>query len=186
MLRTGVVQPPGRGSLYNSVVNSPSVGGVSSLSVETGAPAAVPPDSTVNLFPGAFMQMPIAIGFDARYEQIGRFLANLRAMPTTFELRSIEVTPSGAPGGLMHARAELAAFFRPAADPEASRVVVSTILFSSGRRIALVDGRIVGTGDRIRSGFVQAIEPEAVLIEGDGGGVRRVELERPVVRMAKR
>ncbi len=50
-----------------TVVNSPSVGGVSNLSVETGAPAAVPPDSTVNLFPGAFMQMPIAIGFDARY-----------------------------------------------------------------------------------------------------------------------
>jgi len=205
-----------------TVVNSPSVGGVSNLSVDSGAPAAVPPDSTVNLFPGVFMQMPIAIGFDARYEQIGRFLANLRAMPTTFELRSIEVTPSGTPGGLMHARAELAAFFRPAADPEASRVpapqvtgltpgldvvrnrpgairereaatagrapevVVSSILFSSGRRIALVDGRVVGPGDRIRSGFVQAIEPEAVLIEGDGGGVRRVELERPVVRMAKR
>jgi hypothetical protein len=205
-----------------TVVNSPSVGGVSNLSVETGAPAAVPPDSTVNLFPGAVMQMPIAIGFDARYEQVGRFLANLRAMPTTFELRSIEVTPSGAPEGLVHARAELAAFFRPAADPEAPRVpvpqvtgftpgldvvrnrpgatrdreagtagrvpevVVSTILFSSGRRIALVDGRIVGPGDRIRSGFVQAIEPEAVLIEGDGGGVRRVELDRPVVHMAKR
>ena len=84
-----------------TVVNSPSVGGVSNLSVETGAPAAVPPDSTVYLFPGAFMQMPIAIGFDARYEQIGRFLANLRAMPTTFELRSIEVTPSGAAGGWM-------------------------------------------------------------------------------------
>jgi hypothetical protein len=205
-----------------TVVNSPSVGGVSNLSVETGAPSAVPPDSTVNLFPGAFMQMPVAIGFDARYDQIGRFLANLRAMPTTFELRSVEVTPSAAPGGLMHARAELAAFYRPAADPEPSRVpapqitaltqgvavsrnrprmsrereigagertpeiVVSTILFSSGRRIALVDGRVVGPGDRIRSGFVQAIEPEAVLIEADRGGVQRVELERPIVRMAKR
>jgi hypothetical protein len=204
-----------------TVVNSPSVGGVSNLSVETGAPAAVPADSTVNLFPGVFMQMPVAIGFDARYEQIGRFLANLRAMPTTFELRSVEVTPSTAPGGLMHARAEIAAFYRPASDLVAPRVpapqvtslapvrdassdrprvtrsreagvaerapevVVSTILFSSGRRIALVDGRIVGPGDRIRSGFIHAIEPEAVLIEADRGGVQRVELERPVVRMAK-
>jgi hypothetical protein len=59
--------------------------------------------------------------------------------------------------------------------------VVSSILISDGRRLARVDGRIVGPGDRLPAGIVQSIEPDAVVFAGPDGRSRRVEIARPGV-----
>ena len=59
--------------------------------------------------------------------------------------------------------------------------VVTSILFSEGRRIARADGRIVGPGDRLGTGVVQSIEPGAVVIVEPDGRTRRFEIVRPVV-----
>jgi hypothetical protein len=64
--------------------------------------------------------------------------------------------------------------------------VVTSILFSSGRRVARVDGRIVGPGDRLRAGVVHTIEPDAVVIVDTAGRARRFEIERPVIGIGTR
>lgn len=212
-----------------ALLNSPAVGGVSNLSIETGAPSDRPIDSMGGLFPGKVMHTPVTVAFDARYEQIGRFFWNLRLLPTTFDLRSLELEPRAAPhSAMMRATATLAVFHRPVetplrpvpqprmvdvitaperrGDPSATtqsagaakaavsaaaaavppEPVVSSILLSSGRRIALVDGRIVRPGDRLPAGIVRSIEPDAVVITAAGGQTRRLALERPVIHMARR
>jgi hypothetical protein len=207
-----------------ALLNSPAVGGVSNLSIETGAPADAPADSTSRLFSETFKQTTVTLTFDARYEQIGRFFWNLRVLPTTFDLQSVELTPVGASGkGLMRAKASLLVFHQPdtATPVRASRTqavdvmtspqwgrdpfandqrvdpqgpvapkepdpVVTSILFSSGRRVAMVDGRIVRAGDQVRTGIIRDIEPAAVVIVGRDGRERRVAIARPVIRMAKR
>ena len=58
-----------------------------------------------------------------------------------------------------------------AADP-----VVRSILYSSQRRVALVDNRFVGVGDQISAGRVVAIERDAIVIETPAGAQRRVAL----------
>lgn len=210
-----------------ALMNSPAVGGVSHLSIETGVPSDGPIDSMVGLFSRKVVHTPVTVAFDARYEQIGRFFWNLRLLPTTFDLQSLEIMPGGAGAALMHAKMSLLVFHRPEAVPsrplrqpemvdvitapewrrdpfaieqrpeaatdrsaEALAVqpdpVVSSILFSSGRRVALVDGRVVRPGDRVRSGVIRSIEPDAVVIGAPGGQARRFEIERPVIRMARR
>ena len=207
-----------------AVLNSPAVGGVSNVAVETGAPEDAASDSTARLFSQTVKQTPVTLTFDARYEQIGRFFWNLRVLPTTFSLQSVELTPRGTPGaGLMSARVSLFVFHQAgveapvqasrtqavdvitaplwARDPFATdrRVdlpapvaprepdpVVTSILFSSGRRVAMVDGRIVRAGDRVRTGVIRAIEADAVLIAERDGRERRVAIARPLMRLAKR
>ena len=208
-----------------ALLNSPAVGGVSNLSIETGVPSDGPIDSMVSRFSRKVMHTSVTVAFDARYEQIGRFFWNLRLLPTTFDLQSVELEP-GTPSrtAMMRARATLLAFHRPVAAPvvpvtqpqmadvvtapewgrdpfatgqraDAVKVVavpaspgpvVNSILFSSGRRLALVDGRVVRAGDLVRSGVVRSIEPDAVVIAAEGGRERRVEIQRPVIRMARR
>lgn len=208
-----------------AMLNSPAVGGVSNLSIETGVPSDAPIDSMVGRFSRKVMQTPVTVAFDARYEQIGRFFWNLRMLPTTFDLQSVELEPATrSRTATMRAKATLLAFHRPvdapvvpvpqphmvdvvtapqwrrdpfAAGERADAVkavtvpappepVVRSILFSSGRRVALVDGRVVGAGDRLRSGVVRSIEPDAVVIAAEGGRERRVEIQRPVIHMARR
>jgi hypothetical protein len=207
------------------VLNGPAVAGVSNLSIDTGAPGDGPLDSMVRWFPRTVVHTPVTVTFDARYEQIGRFFWNLRVLPTTFDLQSVELTPgTGARAGLMRAKVSLLVFQRPrtAAPGQAPRPqmvdlmttpewgrdpfarqpapaaerpvasvappapVVSSILISGGRRIALVDGQVVRAGDRVRSGVVRAIEADAVVIADAEGRVRRFEIERAVIRMANR
>jgi hypothetical protein len=182
-----------------ALLNSPAVGGVSDLSVEMGAPSDRSIDST-GLFSRRVMHTPVTVTFDARFEQIGRFFWNLRLLPTTFDLRSLELESGGAPGSaLMRAKATLAVFHLPVEAPSkavpqprmvnviaAPEPVVSSILFSSGRRIALVDGRIVRPGDRLKAGVVRSIEQDSVVIAAEGGQDRRLALERPVIHMARR
>lgn len=206
-----------------AVLNGPAVGGVSNLSIETEAPGVVPVDSMARLFSQTVVQTPVTVTFDARYEQIGRFFWNLRVLPTTFDLQSVELTPGAASrGGFMRAKVSLLVFHRPETvasrlaprthvvdvmtapqwtrDPFATQSrpvsdrpaaptqpdpVVSSILFSTGRRVAIVDGRIVRPGDRVGTGVVRSIESDAVVIAGPDGE-RRVAIARPVIRMAKR
>jgi hypothetical protein len=207
------------------VLSSPSVGGASNLSIETGAPGDGPRDSIVRGFPQPVVHTPITVTFDARYDQVGRFFWSLRVLPTTFDLQSLELAPApGSQAGLMRARVSLLAFHRPgtaprATPPQAVDVIttpqwardpfagtsrptapsrraaispaqpapeVSSILVSTGRRIARVDGRLVRIGDRVQGGVIQAIDADAVWIEAPDGRVRRVALERPATRVARR
>jgi hypothetical protein len=63
---------------------------------------------------------------------------------------------------------------------------VTSILFSSGRRVAIVDGRIVRPGDQVRTGVVSDIKADALVIVDARGRRRRVEIQRPATPMAKR
>lgn len=208
-----------------ALLNSPAVGGVSKLSIESGAPVDGPVDSMARRFPTTVAQMPVTVTFDAGYEQIGRFFWNLRVLPTTFDLRSVELIPlTASRGGLLRAKVSLLAFHRPEtagprqppriqvvdvntppkwtrdpfakpsrpdAGPTVASVaqpdpVVNSILFSNGRRVALVDGLVVGPGDRVRGGVVLSIETDAVVIAEPSGRARRVEIARPGARLADR
>jgi hypothetical protein len=97
-----------------SLVNSPAVGGVSNLSIDTGEgqdpTAAV--DPRIRLFQPPIAYTMVAVSFDARYAQIGRFFWNLRTLPSTFELRSVEVVPAPV-APLMRAKLVLFVFQRP-------------------------------------------------------------------------
>jgi hypothetical protein len=210
-------------NVLTAVLNSPAVGGVSNVSIDTGVPEDAATDSTVRLFSYTMKQTPITLSFDARYEQIGRFFWNLRALPTTFNLRAVELTPAAAPGtGRMRAKVSLLVFHRPETlaprqaprsqavdvvtapqwthDPVANKSpvasgrpaaprqpdpVVSSILFSSGRRVAIVDARIVRAGDRVRTGVVREIEADAVVIVDAEGRERRVVMQWPAVRLVR-
>lgn len=64
----------------------------------------------------------------------------------------------------------------PAAVPDADPVVAS-ILYSSDRRIAMVDGRIVRIGDTIGRSKVVDILPKAVVIQSAEGERKTLELK---------
>jgi len=206
------------------LLNSPAVGRVSNLSIETGVPAEPRADSPARLFSPTVVHTPVTVMFDARYEQIGRFFWNLRVLPTTFDLQSVELTPGVASrGGLMRAKVSLLVFHRPEKTVPASMLrpeqvdvvtapewtrdpfakissrdadrpvalaqpapVVSSILLSGGRRMAIIDRRIVRPGDRVGAGVVRSIERDVVVIADAGGRERRLAIARPVIRMAKR
>lgn len=67
----------------------------------------------------------------------------------------------------------------PSAAPAGGDPVVRSILFSSERRLALVDARIVGVGDRVRTGTIVVIDRDAVVIETASGDRRRLALKTP-------
>lgn len=215
------------GHALEALVNSPAVGGVADLAIETGAPVEGSLDPRIGLFGRQLVATPVTMSFDARYDQIGRFFWNLRMLPTTFELRSVELTP-GSPSAMhasvvlfvVHRKAPAQPQMRPAppmtadlssapewkrnpftATPERSSTasagpqrvrppepvpVVRSILFSSGRRVALIDGRIVRAGDRVGSAMVRSIEADSVVLVTAEGRERRVELNRPVFGVARR
>ena len=55
-------------------------------------------------------------------------------------------------------------------------VAVASILHSTERRLAVVNGRIVRAGDRIGSNTIVEIQPRAIVVESPKGGRRVVEL----------
>jgi len=57
-------------------------------------------------------------------------------------------------------------------------LVVSSILYSTQRRLAIVNGRIVRIGDRVGSSTILYIEPRAVVVQSDDGMKRTLELRR--------
>jgi len=54
--------------------------------------------------------------------------------------------------------------------------VLGTILYSPGRRLAIVDGGIVAPGDEVRGARILEITPDAVLLRDGQGRLRRLEL----------
>lgn len=54
--------------------------------------------------------------------------------------------------------------------------VLGTILYSADRRLAIIDGRIVGIGDELRGAHVIDIAPGAVLLRDGQGRLRRLTL----------
>jgi hypothetical protein len=53
---------------------------------------------------------------------------------------------------------------------------LGTILYSADRRLAIVDGRIVGAGDRVRGARIVEITPSAVFLRDGQGRLRRIGL----------
>jgi len=185
---TDIDDPPELAKAISGLIDSPIVGGVTNLSIQAGEMAYA----------------PLTINFDARYEQISRFLRNLRTLPPTFELRSVELTQRRETS--MHAEivllelsrnvptSEMKPFTaspeprppirsrRVRVEPPAPDPIVTSILFSSGRRVALIDGRIVEAGDRVGLATVQSIDADGVVIVRADGEIRRLGLGRPVIR----
>jgi hypothetical protein len=64
--------------------------------------------------------------------------------------------------------------------------VVTSILFSGGRRAAIVDGRVVREGEQLPAGIIREIVADAIVIVDRDGRARRVALARPVSPAAKR
>jgi hypothetical protein len=56
---------------------------------------------------------------------------------------------------------------------------VQTILYSQGRKLAIVDGHVVGPGDAVGSYAVAEIEPRAVVFLTRTGERRRIALPQP-------
>jgi hypothetical protein len=56
------------------------------------------------------------------------------------------------------------------------KLVVGSILYSSQRRLAIINGRIVGVGDRIGASTILYIEPRAVIVQSADGTKRTLTL----------
>jgi len=54
--------------------------------------------------------------------------------------------------------------------------VLGTILYSPDRKLAIVDGRIVGPADEVRGARVVDITPSAVMLRDAQGRLRRLAL----------
>jgi hypothetical protein len=82
------------------------------------------------------------------------------------------------------------AWQRPAVEPVAPalpieaepELVVASILHSAERRLAVVNGRIVRTGDRLGSNTIVDIQQRAVVVESSRGGRRLLELRTAQTR----
>ena len=72
------------------------------------------PDPRLALFGAPVGYTTIALSFDATYPALGRFLWNLRDLPTTIEIRSLDVSrpASATAGGLLRVEMSLFAFRR--------------------------------------------------------------------------
>jgi hypothetical protein len=64
----------------------------------------------------------------------------------------------------------------PAEIPLAFDASLGTILYSPDRKLAIIDGRIVGVGDEVRGARVTEIMPNAVLLRDAQGRLRRLAL----------
>jgi hypothetical protein len=53
---------------------------------------------------------------------------------------------------------------------------LATILYSSDRKLAIVDGRIVSVGDEVRGARIVEITPSAVMLRDGQGRLRRLTL----------
>jgi hypothetical protein len=170
-----------------ALLTSPPVDAATNFSIQVGFVREGAPET----------RTPVSVTFDARYEQIARFL---RGLPQQFELDSLEVIPQRSPQ--VHASLVLFTVQRKAKPKPAPTVrpaqprpttqrrrdavavpqpipVVNGILFSNNRRVARIDGRVVAPGDHVGSAIVRSIEADAVIIVTPSGEIRRLNLSRP-------
>lgn len=102
------------------LADSPSVGKLEALVIEAGSQGEEPmaaPDPRLALFRSPVSGTPVTMAFEARYEQVGRFFWNLRALPTTVDVRSIDVSPAPQ-SSLLRVKVALVAFHRTTAEPK--------------------------------------------------------------------
>ena len=188
-----------------AALNSPVGVGISNVVIVTGDTTDGPVDSIVGPLSSKVSHTPVTVAFDAQYEQIGRFLASLRTLPATFDLRGVELAQRTVSSATLRAKVTLLVFHRPGLtvrsgvvrprDPMANgptgsalprpappaqqpAPVVTSIVIAGGRGVALVDGQVVRPGDRLQAGVVQAIEPDAVVVAGPGGRIRRITIKK--------
>ena len=64
----------------------------------------------------------------------------------------------------------------PAADPE---LVLTSVLYSSARKLAMVNGRTVGPGETVDGVTVVEIRPSAIVVQFPSGSVRTIERLTP-------
>lgn len=64
--------------------------------------------------------------------------------------------------------------------------VVASILYSTGRRLAVIDGRIVRPNDRVGDATVVDILPKAVVLELSDGERRTIQLQAPSTGRGRR
>ena len=67
----------------------------------------------------------------------------------------------------------------PADVPISFDAALGTILYSPDRKLAIVDGRIVGVGDEVRGARIVDITPTAVMLRDGQGRLRRLALGAP-------
>lgn len=72
--------------------------------------------------------------------------------------------------------APLPAVVAPAAAPAPAeaQIVLDSVLYSSTRKLAMINGRTVRIGDRVGGTTVVDILPDAILVESASGGVRTI------------
>ena len=90
----------------SALTNSPEVGRLDRVTIETGAP--VEPDAGSRL-------VPVTVEFDGEYQQIAGFLTNLRRLPSAVDIRSVELVRSDR--ALMHVKTVLSVFTQGAPSP---------------------------------------------------------------------
>ncbi len=66
-----------------------------------------------------------------------------------------------------------------ASAPAAAEPAIQCILYGPGRRLALIDQRIVRVGDVVAGGVIADIEPRAVILRRPSGELRRIEVKWP-------
>ena len=71
---------------------------------------------------------------------------------------------------------------QPSTSEREREVLVTSILYSPDRQLAIVDGQIARPGDRIGSISIVEIRPRAIVVESPEGGRRIVGLRVPVAR----
>lgn len=102
--------------------------------------------------------------------------------PPALDLRTAPSWARDPFASLRQAAAERPGAATAATNPSAvAEPVVRTILFSSQRSVAFIDGHIVRVGDHISAGAVAEITRDAVVIEMPSGERKRVPL-RPAAR----
>jgi Tfp pilus assembly protein PilO len=111
--------------MLGQLASSSSVGKLEAVVIEAGSPTTAGDgiesissgtDPRLALFGSAVSGTPIAMSFDASYGQVGRFFWNLRTLPTTVDVRSIDVR--SVPGSsLLRVKTDLLAFHRSGGRP---------------------------------------------------------------------
>ena len=94
-------------------------------------PQAYRPDPRISLFDGRLAHTPITMSFTIDYAGLGRFLWELRDLPTLVEVRALNVQPRippvgeefQKPDGTLRASLTFAAYSRPSSAPTSGTLV---------------------------------------------------------------
>ena len=147
--------------------------------VAVNKPMVVMPPASSAASPAVVTPQPVATKPPAATPPAVVNKAPAGPQPQAVVTRPRDITPPTA-AVLPRPRSEPApARVRPAAPPEVPLpfdAVLGTILYSSDRKLAIIDNRIVGVGDEVRGARVTDITSSAVLLRDVQGRLRRLSL----------